>query len=69
MSNSEHGDGGLRKGLTSYGDRDFSLFLRKAFIKGAGYSAPVAEQHRSALRRPWSAVVSHGYASARRTSD
>src|SRR5476649_2982782 len=29
---------GLRKGLTSYGDSDFSLFLRKAFIKGAGYS-------------------------------
>jgi dihydroxy-acid dehydratase len=29
---------GLRKGLTSYGDSDFSLFLRKAFIKGAGYT-------------------------------
>ncbi|WP_028280167.1 IlvD/Edd family dehydratase [Arthrobacter sp. H5] len=29
---------GLRKNLTSYGDADFSLFLRKAFIKGAGYS-------------------------------
>jgi dihydroxy-acid dehydratase len=29
---------GLEKGLTSYGDRGFSLFLRKAFIKGAGYS-------------------------------
>ena len=28
---------GLAKGLTSYGDADFSLFLRKAFIKGAGY--------------------------------
>ena len=24
---------GMRKGLTSYGDADFSLFLRKAFIK------------------------------------
>ncbi|HUI99927.1 MAG TPA: IlvD/Edd family dehydratase [Usitatibacter sp.] len=31
-------DRGLEKGLTSYGDRQFSLFLRKAFIKGAGYS-------------------------------
>jgi dihydroxy-acid dehydratase len=31
-------ESGLRKGLTSYGDSDFSLFLRKAFIKGAGYS-------------------------------
>src|SRR5260370_20662823 len=29
---------GLEKGLTSYGDSDFSLFLRKAFIKGAGYT-------------------------------
>src|SRR3979411_1473501 len=29
---------GLRKGLTSYGDAGFSLFLRKAFIKGMGYS-------------------------------
>jgi dihydroxy-acid dehydratase len=29
---------GLYKGLTSYGDADFSWFLRKAFIKAAGYS-------------------------------
>ena len=29
---------GLNKGLTSYGDQEFSLFLRKAFIKGAGFS-------------------------------
>ena len=29
---------GLTKGLTSYGDEGFSLFLRKAFIKGMGYS-------------------------------
>src|SRR6202051_2143015 len=29
---------GLRKGLTSYGDAGFSLFLRKAFIKGMAYS-------------------------------
>jgi dihydroxy-acid dehydratase len=31
-------DGGLRKGLTSYGDAGFSLYLRKAFIKASGYS-------------------------------
>jgi len=31
-------DSGMRKGLTSYGDAGFSLFLRKAFIKGAGYT-------------------------------
>jgi len=29
---------GLKKGLTNYGDSGFSLFLRKAFIKGAGYT-------------------------------
>jgi len=28
----------MRKGLTSYGDADFSLFLRKAFIKAMGLS-------------------------------
>ncbi len=29
---------GMKKGLTSYGDTGFSLFLRKAFIKGAGFT-------------------------------
>ena len=29
---------GLTKGLTSYGDAGFSLFLRKAFIKAMGYT-------------------------------
>jgi dihydroxy-acid dehydratase len=29
---------GLRRRLTSYGDQNFSLFLRKAFIKAMGYS-------------------------------
>jgi dihydroxy-acid dehydratase len=29
---------GMRKGLTSYGDPDFSLFLRKAFVKAMGLS-------------------------------
>ncbi len=32
------GPAGMRRGLTSYGDPGFSLFLRKAFIKGAGYT-------------------------------
>jgi dihydroxy-acid dehydratase len=36
---------GLRKGLTSYGDAGFSLFLRRAFIKAMGYSD-------DALQRP-----------------
>src|SRR5204863_2061194 len=35
---------GLRKGLTSYGDEAFSLFLRKAFIKAKGYSDDVLER-------------------------
>ena len=29
---------GLRRGLTQYGDAGFSLYLRKAFIKSAGYT-------------------------------
>lgn len=34
----------MRRGLTSYGDAEFSLFLRKAFIKGAGYSDAALER-------------------------
>src|SRR5689334_6707302 len=48
-------DKGLEKGLTSYGDRDFSLFLRKAFIKGAGYTD-------DALSRPVVGIVNTGSA-------
>ena len=44
---------GMRKGLTSYGDAGFSLFLRKAFIKGMGYSD-------SALDRPIIGIVDTG---------
>ncbi|MBK7060454.1 MAG: dihydroxy-acid dehydratase [Rubrivivax sp.] len=44
---------GLRQGLTSYGDRDFSLFLRKAFIKGAGFTD-------SALNRPVIGIAATG---------
>jgi dihydroxy-acid dehydratase len=29
---------GMRRGLTDYGDADFSLYLRKAFIKAMGFS-------------------------------
>ena len=36
--NPEERRDGISKGLTNYGDRGFSLFLRKAFIKGAGYT-------------------------------
>lgn len=46
-------DNGLEKGLTSYGDRGFSLFLRKAFIKGAGYTD-------DALTRPVIGIVNTG---------
>ncbi|WP_244470887.1 IlvD/Edd family dehydratase [Microvirga massiliensis] len=38
MSSGDDTSRGMRKGLTSYGDARFSLFLRKAFIKGMGYS-------------------------------
>src|ERR1700740_552796 len=35
---------GLRKGLTSYGEAGFSLFLAKAFIKARGYSEDALER-------------------------
>ncbi|MDP6389135.1 MAG: IlvD/Edd family dehydratase [Alphaproteobacteria bacterium] len=31
-------DQGLARGLTNYGDRDFSLYLRRSFAKAMGYS-------------------------------
>jgi dihydroxy-acid dehydratase len=34
----------MRKGLTAYGDEEFSLFLRKAFIKAMGYSEDALER-------------------------
>ena len=46
---------GFRKGLTSYGDEEFSLFLRKAFIKGAGYTD-------AALERPVVGIANTGSA-------
>ncbi|WP_336605344.1 IlvD/Edd family dehydratase [Stutzerimonas stutzeri] len=43
----------MSKGLTNYGDAEFSLFLRKAFIKGAGYSD-------DALSRPIVGITNTG---------
>ena len=34
----------MRKGLTAYGDEEFSLFMRKAFIKAMGYSDDALER-------------------------
>ncbi len=36
--------GGLSAGLTAYGDTEFSLFLRRAFIKAMGYSDDALER-------------------------
>ncbi|KAI5357003.1 putative dihydroxy-acid/6-phosphogluconate dehydratase, ilvD/EDD domain, dihydroxy-acid dehydratase [Septoria linicola] len=44
---------GLRSGLTSYGDTHFSLFLRKVFIKAAGYGE-------DALSRPLIGIINTG---------
>ena len=46
---------GMKKGLTSYGDQGFSLFLRKAFIKGAGFTD-------KALDRPVIGITNTGSA-------
>ncbi len=47
-----HGEG-MGRSLTAYGDAEFSLFLRKAFIKGAGYSD-------DALARPIVGIANSG---------
>jgi dihydroxy-acid dehydratase len=52
---SDDAPSGLRKGLTHYGDSGFSLFLRKAFIKGAGYTD-------AALDRPVIGIINTGSA-------
>ncbi len=44
---------GMRKGLTKYGDDEFALFLRKSFIKGAGYGD-------KALGRPVVGIINTG---------
>ncbi len=44
---------GLRKNVTQYGDNDFAFYLRKAFIKAAGYSD-------DALDRPVIGIVDSG---------
>ena len=41
---------GMKQGLVNYGDAEFSLFMRKAFIKAMGYSD-------DALERPIIGVV------------
>jgi dihydroxy-acid dehydratase len=46
---------GFAKGLANYGDAEFSLFLRKAFVKGAGYSS-------AALDRPVIGIIETGSA-------
>ncbi len=52
-NSSKKGPTGMKRGLTSYGDQDFSLFLRKAFIKGAGYTD-------KALDRPVIGIINTG---------
>ena len=54
-SNPDDDARGMHKGLTSYGDTGFSLFLRKAFIKGAGYTD-------AALDRPVIGITGTGSA-------
>lgn len=51
----DNGTPGMTKGLAHYGDPGFSLFLRKAFIKGAGFTD-------SALARPVIGITNTGSA-------
>jgi dihydroxy-acid dehydratase len=55
VSSTDNATTGVRKGLTHYGDTGFSLFLRKAFIKGAGLTD-------AALDRPVIGIANTGSA-------
>src|SRR5215831_4717138 len=39
-----HQDRGLLHGLTNYGDREFSLYLRRSFAQSMGYSRPMLQK-------------------------
>ncbi|GAB3648226.1 IlvD/Edd family dehydratase [Ramlibacter alkalitolerans] len=53
MTKKEDEPTGMRKGLVNYGDAGFSLFLRKAFIKGSGLTD-------NALERPVIGITDTG---------
>ena len=36
-------DKGLARGLTNYGDRDFSIYLRRSFALSMGYSKELSD--------------------------
>ena len=38
---------GLARGLTNYGDADFSLYLRRSFAKSMGYSRAMPARPRA----------------------
>jgi dihydroxy-acid dehydratase len=55
----------MRKGLTNYGDPGFSIFLRKAFIKGAGYTDDALDRRIVGIANTGSAYnPCHGNAAA-----
>lgn len=35
---------GLRRGLTNYGDRDFSIYLRRSFASSMGYGREMLDR-------------------------
>ncbi|WP_202988025.1 hypothetical protein [Pseudomonas typographi] len=58
MDNPAMNKKGFADGLANYGDTEFSLFLRKAFIKGGGlfqrYARPADHRHLQQLQPlPW----------------
>src|ERR1700677_5129888 len=44
MTEKKKDDRGFRRGLTNYGDRDFSLYLRRSFASSMGYSREMLDR-------------------------
>ena len=51
---------GMRQGLATYGDAGFSLFLRKAFIKAAGYTNDALDRPIVGITKPQRHNPCHG---------
>jgi hypothetical protein len=64
---------GLRSRLAQYGDEEFALFLRRGFLKGAGFTDEALDRPivgiRASSRRSHFAWRPHGWSATVRVSD
>jgi len=57
---------GFAHGLTNYGDRDFSLYLRRSFLQSMGYSRAMLEKPVVGIANTGTIILDHGPGQGRR---